>query len=95
MDMGSHIDTQTHRIHSCKKKKKRKWETTPSETKICHGLLILSEISQTQILELKRTLMLSKQSPQYKSNTTSSSTIIASLRICETLETCIEEKWLT
>ena len=34
MDTNTHSDTQTHRIHSCKKRKR---ETTSTVTKVCHG----------------------------------------------------------
>ena len=40
MGISAHPDTQTHWKHSYKKKrKKKKGETIPAETKKCHGQL--------------------------------------------------------
>ena len=67
MDTNNNADTQTHRIHSCKKKLggKRRRDTS-EETKISHGQLARTGYSQKQILELKRTTTLPKQSPLYE-----------------------------
>ena len=49
------------------------------------------ENSQTQILELKKTTTLSKQTPQYKLKSTPSSNISVLMKV-KTPETCVEEK---
>ena len=66
MDTNIHADTQTHRTHSCKKRKKEKEkrrEITSAETKDCLGQLTQTGHSQTHFLEVKRTTSLSKHLP--------------------------------
>ena len=65
MDTTTHTNKQTHRIHSYnKKEREREKEGTSAKTRVCHRQLTGTGHSQTQILELKRTTTLSKQSPQ-------------------------------
>ena len=76
MDTSSHADIQTNRRHSCKKKKEegkrdkeRKNTCRDENMSRTISTLLRPENSQTQILELKRTTSLSKQSPPCKSKT--------------------------
>ena len=64
MDTNTNADTQTPLVK--RKRKREKRELTSAKTEVCNGQLTPTGLSQAQMLELKRTTTLSKQSPLYK-----------------------------